>query len=116
MSSWYGCKQEKTLEITSDTALWYRPGTPPKPIRWVLVRDPEGKRAPQAFFSTDTARKPADILALFVRRWQVEVTFAETRAHLGSKPNGNGPTRQSREQRPPCSASTALPHSGPAIC
>jgi hypothetical protein len=83
VSSWYGRKQEKTLEITSNTALWYRPGTPPKPIRWVLVRDPEGRRGPQAFFSTDTARKPADILALFVRRWQVEVTFAETRAHLG---------------------------------
>jgi hypothetical protein len=49
----------------------------------VPVRDPEGKRDPQAFFSTDTARAPADIIALFVRRWQVEVTFAETRAHLG---------------------------------
>ena len=83
VSSWYGRKQEKTLEITSDTALWYRPGTPPRPIRWVLVRDPDGKRDPQAFFSTDTARAPTDIIALFVRRWQVEVTFAETRAHLG---------------------------------
>jgi hypothetical protein len=83
VSSWYGRKQGKTLEIASDTALWYRPGTPPRPIRWVLVRDPEGKRDPQAFFSTDSARAPADIIALFVRRWQVEVTFAETRAHLG---------------------------------
>ena len=83
MSAWYGRKQGKALEITSDTAIWYRPGTPPRPIRWVLVRDPEGKRAPQAFFSTDTAREPEDIIALFVRRWQVEVTFAETRAHLG---------------------------------
>ncbi|WP_209428260.1 hypothetical protein, partial [Pararhodobacter sp. SW119] len=51
-----------TLEITSDIALWYRPGTPPRPIRWVLVRNPEGKRPPQAFFSTDTAREPADII------------------------------------------------------
>jgi hypothetical protein len=83
VSSWNGRKQEKTLKITSDTALWYRPGTPPRPIRWVLVRDSEGKRNPQAFFSTDIARAPADIIALFVRRWQVEVTFAETRAHLG---------------------------------
>ena len=83
MSSWYGRKEHKTLEITSDTALWYRPGTPPRPVRWVLVRDPEGKRAPQAFFSTDITLDPAEIIALFVRRWQVEVTFAETRAHLG---------------------------------
>lgn len=44
---------------------------------------PDGKRPPQAFFSTDITLEPADIIALFVRRWQIEVTFAETRAHLG---------------------------------
>ena len=53
------------------------------PARWVLVRDPDGKREPQAFFSTDITLEPADIIALYVRRWQIEVTFAETRAHLG---------------------------------
>ena len=82
-SSWYGRQTGKTLDITSDTALWYRRGTLPRPIRWVLVRDPDGKRAPQAFFSTDTSLEPTEIIDLFVRRWQIEVTFAETRAHLG---------------------------------
>lgn len=52
-------------------------------MRWVLVRDPEGRRDPQAFFSTNTKLDPAEIIALFVRRWQIEVTFAETRARLG---------------------------------
>jgi hypothetical protein len=85
VSAWYGSKQGKAIEITSDTAIWYRPGAPPRPIRRVFVKDPEGKTAPQAFFSTDTACKPEDIIALFVRRWQVEVTFAETRAHFGVK-------------------------------
>jgi len=33
VSSWYRRKHHKALEITSSTALWYRPGTPPKPIR-----------------------------------------------------------------------------------
>jgi hypothetical protein len=80
---WYGRQTEKPLEISSGTALWYRRGTPPRPIRWVLVRDPAGKRAPQAFFSTDTTLAPEDIIAIFVRRWQVEVTFSEVRAHLG---------------------------------
>ena len=70
-------------QITSGTALWYRRGTPPRPIRWVLVRDPAGKRAPQGFFSTDTTLAPEEIIAIFVRRWQVEVTFSEVRAHLG---------------------------------
>ena len=83
VSHWYGGVQGKPLEILSDIALWYRRGTPPKLIRWVLVRDPERRRAPQAFFCTDTAMDPTDIIACFVRRWQVEVTFAELRAHLG---------------------------------
>lgn len=33
--------------------------------------------------STNTEFEPAQIIAYFVRRWQIEVTFAETRAHLG---------------------------------
>jgi hypothetical protein len=83
VSAWYGHANGKMLDITSDIALWYRPGTPVLPIRWVLVRDPDGKRDPQAFFSTDLAIEPAEIIAFYVRRWQIEVTFAETRAHLG---------------------------------
>ncbi len=47
------------------------------------MRDPEGERDPQAFFCTDTNMEPAKIIATFVRRWQVEVTFQELRAHLG---------------------------------
>lgn len=53
------------------------------PIRWVLVRDPEGRHAPQAFFSTDVTIEPAEIIALLVRRWQIEVTVVETRTHFG---------------------------------
>ncbi len=83
VSAWYGHASGKALEITSDVALWYRPGTPVLPVRWVLVRDPDAKRDPQAFFSTDITLEPDDIIALYVRRWQIEVTFAETRAHLG---------------------------------
>jgi len=59
----------KALEITSGIALWYRPGTPVLPVRWVLVCDPDEKRDPQAFFSTDITIEPADIIALYVRRW-----------------------------------------------
>jgi hypothetical protein len=48
-----------------------------------VCRLPAGKRAPQAFLSTDTALAPAEIIAIFVRCWQVEVTFSKVRAHLG---------------------------------
>jgi hypothetical protein len=35
---------ERTLEMCSGTALWYRYGSDPLPLRWVLTRDPSGKR------------------------------------------------------------------------
>lgn len=81
-SEWYG-DERCELDITSGTALWYRPGSEIVPLRWVLVRDPTGTRPTQAFFSTDLDLVAEDILTFFVRRWQVEVTFAEVRAHLG---------------------------------
>jgi hypothetical protein len=82
VSLWYG-RTNRIVEITSGTALWYRGGVPPVPIRWLLVRDPTGELDPQAFLATDLNAHPHDILAWFVSRWQVEVTFAEVRAHIG---------------------------------
>ena len=79
---WYG-RTRRLVEIASNTAVWYHAGKPPIPIRWILVRDPTGELEPQAFLSTDLDADPADILQWFVSRWQVEVTFQETRAHLG---------------------------------
>jgi hypothetical protein len=49
----------------------------------VLIRDPQGPFATQALLCTDGAAVPAQILAWFVQRWQVEVTFEEVRRHLG---------------------------------
>jgi hypothetical protein len=79
---WYG-EPERVVEIASDTAVWYHTGLPPVPLRWVLVRDPLGKFAPQALLCTDLAVAPAQILAWFVMRWQLGVTLQEARAHLG---------------------------------
>jgi hypothetical protein len=63
--------------------VWYHTGLPPVPIRWVLVRDPRGKFATQAFLCTNLAADPVQIVSWFVWRWQLEVTFREVRAHLG---------------------------------
>jgi len=79
---WYG-RTNRLVEIASHTAIWYHPGKPPVPIRWLIVRDPTGELEPQAFLATDLDAQPTDILQWFVSRWQVEVTFQETRAHLG---------------------------------
>jgi DDE superfamily endonuclease len=82
ISLWYG-RANRLVEITSGTAIWYHGGMPPVPIRWVLVRDPAGELEPQAFLATDLNARPGDIIAWFVCRWQIEVTFEEVRAHLG---------------------------------
>jgi hypothetical protein len=79
---WYS-QVNRTIEFTSGTALWYRGGIQPVPIRWVLVRDPKGTLVPQAFLCTNTQAEPTAILGWFIMRWQVEVTFEETRARLG---------------------------------
>ena len=43
----------------------------------------KGKFKTQALLCTDQDYSPIQILEWFVRRWQVEVTFEEVRAHLG---------------------------------
>jgi hypothetical protein len=79
---WYG-EGERTLEMCTGTALWYRYGSDPLPIRWVLTRDPLAKRPPKAIFSTDPAQTAEQIVSDFMKRWSLEVTFEEGRAHLG---------------------------------
>jgi hypothetical protein len=79
---WYGEGRRK-IEIVSDTAVWYHPGLPALPIRWVLIRDPKGKFKPQALLCTDLDATPKRIVEWFVMRWQLEVTLQEARAHLG---------------------------------
>lgn len=82
VADWYG-KGERTVELTSETAVWYHTGLPPVPIRWVLIRDPQERFATQALLCTDLTVTPQQIIAWFVRRWQMEATFAEARRHLG---------------------------------
>jgi hypothetical protein len=79
---WYGGGTAQ-VEAATGTALWYHPGDPTVALRWVLLRDPAGQFEPQALLSTDPTVPPAQIVAWFVARWPLEVTFREVRAHLG---------------------------------
>jgi hypothetical protein len=79
---WYDGRR-KVLDWTTGTALWYSTGTAPLPIRWVLVRDPAGKLLTRAYFSTDLEQPAPTIITDVVKRWSIEVTFEESRAHLG---------------------------------
>ncbi len=80
--SWYG-GITRSVELATGTALWYHAGIPPVPMRWVLIRDPQGRFASQAVLCTDQNADPVQILHWFVMRWTLEVTFHEVRTHLG---------------------------------
>jgi hypothetical protein len=80
--SWYGGK-EKDLLIFTGTHLWYAYGIPPLPIRWVLIKDPNHETEPVVLFSTDVGHIAERIIEIFVSRWPIEVTFEESRRHLG---------------------------------
>jgi DDE superfamily endonuclease len=82
VAAWYG-RGERAVEVVTDTAVWYHSGLPPVPIRWVLIRDPAGHFPTQALLGTDLTGAAEPILTWFVRRWQMEVTFAEVRRQLG---------------------------------
>ena len=99
----------RTVELTSQTAVWYRSGKPPVRIRWVLIRDPQGAFAPQALLCTDPVGRPdadpgmGQILEWFVLRWQLEVTFQEVADPSGrGRPSASGPTWPSPAPRRSC--------------
>jgi DDE superfamily endonuclease len=71
-----------TPSVFALTALWYA-ALPDQPIRIVVVRDPTGRRQDEAFFCTDTAAPEAFVLEGYARRWTLEVTFHDTKQHLG---------------------------------
>lgn len=58
-------------------------GKPPVSIRWVLIRDPSNRSEPQVLLCTDLALEARQIVGFFVRRWTMETTFQEAKAHLG---------------------------------
>src|SRR5918993_551254 len=82
IANWYG-SGERTVEVVSQTAVWYSTGLFAVPVRWVLVRDPEGVFKTQALLCTNLEADPREVLSWFVMRWQLEVTFQEARRHLG---------------------------------
>ena len=79
---WYGGEQ-RSIECLTFECLWYHAGVRPLKLRIVLVKTPNGKNEAETFFSTNLANSPTQIIEWFVLRWNIELTFEETRAHLG---------------------------------
>ncbi|HET6319444.1 MAG TPA: transposase [Chloroflexota bacterium] len=79
---WYGGKKRR-VEFVSQKARWYKAREGLVPIRWVFVHDLGGTHEDRYFYSTDPTLSPSKIISLYTGRWSIEVTFQETRQHLG---------------------------------
>src|SRR5438105_29471 len=58
---WYN-HQLRDIELSIHQAVWFHNGKPPVPIRFILIRDVNGKFDPQALLCTDLSLDPLDIL------------------------------------------------------
>ncbi len=67
VSNWYG-KEERLVEVVSDTAVWHSTGLPAVSLRWVLIRDPQAEFRTQALLCTDLRADPERIICWFVMR------------------------------------------------
>jgi hypothetical protein len=71
-----------TPRIFTLDALWYG-ALRTQLIRIVVVRDPSGRRRDEAFFCTDLGCDAAFVLQTYAHRWTLEVTFHDSKQHLG---------------------------------
>jgi len=82
--------------IWSRDVLWYTVN-PDRMVRLVIVRDPTGTQPDDFFVTTDTTSTFADIASRYAGRWSIEVTFRDTKQHLGGEQpqswRGAGPER-----------------------
>jgi hypothetical protein len=72
----------RDVDVATGTAWWHSHGIT-VPVRWVLTRDPTGRAETRVFVCSEPQNSAAEILTWYSMRWSVEVTFAETRRHLG---------------------------------
>src|SRR5215207_8074894 len=113
VAQWYGA-EGRSVEVVSNTALWYSTGLPAVPLRWVLIRDPGEEFRTQALLCTDLGAEPERIISWFVRRWQMETTFQEVRQRLGFETQrGNGLRRLSSAPLQRCWAFSPWSRSSP---
>lgn len=96
----YG-RSKVRVRVRTRVCLWYTVAGS-RPIRMVITRDPRGRIQDRAYFCTDPDKDVTQILQLYARRWELEVTFREAKQSLGLEDprNGWGRRRATRRRRP----------------
>ena len=91
--AWYD-GATRIVELTSQTAVWYRSGKPPVTIRWVLIRDPQGAfhpPGPALHRPSGQTRRPRSWSGLSCAgNWKSP--FRRCEPIWAWKPNVSGPT------------------------
>ena len=76
---WYN-GELKNVSYKTGINIWKTNRQNPIKVRWVIVKT---ERGCSALFSTNLTLSAPEIIAFYVQRWNLEVTFEEARAHLG---------------------------------
>jgi DDE superfamily endonuclease len=79
---WYGGGTRHVAVVTG-RGHWYKGGEGLVPIRWVFVEDRSGTHRDEYFLTTDATLSPAQVIAAYCGRWNLETTFQECRSCLG---------------------------------
>jgi hypothetical protein len=70
--------------VWSRPLLWYHVARDTT-LLLVIVRDPDGNQPDDYFITTDADADPARVAAHYAGRWTIEVTFRDTKQHLGAE-------------------------------
>jgi hypothetical protein len=76
------------LQVKTQQALYYKAGKE-RLLTIVLVRDTQGRRPDQMFYATCLDWSACRILATYANRWAIEVTFENSKQHLGLEDPAN---------------------------
>ena len=85
--------------VFGGSALWYG-ALRAQPVRFVVVRDPGGRRKDEAFFCTDRSVGAAFILETYAKRWGLEVAFFDLKQSLGFEDPQNQTAQAVRRTAP----------------
>ena len=92
----YG-RRERSRVIDTEARVY---ASPDRPLRVVAVEPLSGGRGEQAFYSTVHHASAEQVLTWYAMRWSIEVTFHDTKQHLGFE-QPQGWTRRAAQRTAP---------------
>ncbi|HHM12646.1 MAG TPA: hypothetical protein ENJ16_03770 [Planctomycetaceae bacterium] len=94
----YGAKV--TMLTKTAVCLWYTVAHS-RPVRMIVTRDPSRRLGDRAYFTTEIGLSVEQVLAQYARRWEIEVSFRNTKQCVGLESPQNGWWRRLKGTRRP---------------